>query len=70
MLEDDNLSPGVYRMKYDTITTQLEEVVNKNDQIRVTETSPVGEELGINIYKGQHLNSGQNVYFSTAEITK
>lgn len=70
MLEGDNLSPGVYRMKYDTITTQLEEVVNKNDQIRVTETSPVGEELGINIYKGQHLNSGQNVYFSTAEITK
>ena len=70
MIEGDNLSPGIYRMKYDTITTQLEEVVNKNDQIRVSETSPIGEELGINIYKGQHLNSGQNVYFSTAEITK
>ena len=72
MLEDKKLSPGMYRMKHDTITTKHEEVVFKDDMIRVLETDaePIDDILGIDIYKGVHENSKQWVYFSTGEIRK
>lgn len=72
IIEGNELSPGIYRMKNDTITVQCEDVVKKHDKIRVVETeaTPIDEVLGINIYKGIHLNSKQWVYFSTAEITR
>lgn len=72
MLKDKELSPGLYRIKYDTITNKCEEVVNKGDKIRIVETDakPIGEVLGIDIYKGIHENSKQWVYFSTGEITR
>ena len=72
VIENDELSPGIYRMRYDTLTVQCEDVVKKDDKIRVVETdaSPIDEILGINIYKGIHENSKQWVYFSTGEITR
>lgn len=72
IIEDNNLSPGIYRMKYDTLTVKCEDIVKKNDKVRVleTESSPIDEVLGINIYKGIHENSKQWVYFSTGEITR
>jgi len=72
MLEDKELSPGIYRIKYDTMTTNCEDIVKKNDKIRIVETdsNPIGEVLGIDIYKGIHENSKQWVYFSTGEITR
>jgi hypothetical protein len=72
MLEDKKLSPGIYRMKYDTLTTECEEVVFKDDKIRVLETDaePITEVFGIDVYKGVHENSKQWVYFTTGEIVK
>jgi hypothetical protein len=72
MLEDKQLSPGLYRIKYDTMTKEHEDIVRKDDKIRVVETnaSPVMDILGIDIYEGIHENSKQWVYFSTGEITK
>lgn len=72
MLKDKMLSPGIYRIKHDTMTTQCEEIVMKGDKIRVLETdaTPIMDVLGIDIYKGIHENSKQWVYFSTGEITK
>lgn len=72
MLEDKMLSPGIYRIKHDTMTTKCEEIVMKGDKIRILETdaTPVMDVLGIDIYKGVHENSKQWVYFSTGEITK
>ena len=72
MLKDDNLSPGIYRMKNDSITTQCAEVVMERDQIRIHEdkTAPIGEVFGIKIYEATHLNSQQTVYVSTGEITR
>lgn len=72
MLEEKQLSPGMYRMKHDTMTTECEEIVSKDDLIRVVETDakPIMEVLGIDIYKGIHENSKQWVYFSTGEIRK
>ena len=72
MLEDKRLSPGLYRIKHDTMTTKCEDVVKKGDKIRILETDaePMDEILGIDIYKGIHENSKQWVYFSTGEITR
>jgi len=72
VIENNELSPGIYRMRYDTLTVQCEDIVKKDDKIRVVETdaSPIDEILGINIYKGIHENSKQWVYFSTGEITR
>ena len=72
VIDDNQLSPGIYRMKNDTMTVKCEEVVKKHEQVRVldAETLPISEVLGINIYKGIHLTSKQWVYFSAAEITR
>lgn len=72
MLENNHLSQGIYKMKNDSVTDQVAEIVRKDDQIRVYEdkNSPCDEILGMPIYEGIHLKSGQRVLFSTSEITK
>tara|TARA_B100000212_G_scaffold12734_1_gene9134 strand:- start:8251 stop:8850 length:600 start_codon:yes stop_codon:yes gene_type:complete len=72
MVEGNRLSPGIYRMKNGTVTTEVEEIVQKGDKIRVldVESLPIGEFQGIDIYKGIHENSKQWVYFTTGEITR
>lgn len=72
VLEEKELGAGVYRIKHDTMTVQCEEIVKKGDQIRVVETDakPIDEILGLDIYKGIHMNSKQWVYFTTGEITR
>ena len=72
MLEDKQIGPGIYRFKYDTITQDCEDIVKKDDRVRIFESDskPISQVLGIDIYKGMHLNSKQWVYFSTGEITR
>lgn len=72
VLPDASLSPGIYRIQNETMTTAFAEVVRKGDQIRIQEsnTKPVYEILGINIYEGVHLKSQQRVLISSAELTK
>ena len=70
MLEGDELSPGVYRMKNDSMTTQYEEIVRKGDQSRIEITMPIDEVLGLSIYEGIHLKSRQKVLVTTSELTK
>jgi len=73
MLEDKELSPGIYRMKHDTVTaTNCEDIVKKDDKIRIVESDakPIDEVLGLDIYRGMHENSKQWVYFTTGEITR
>ncbi len=70
VLEDKQLSPGIYRIKHDTINGLCREV-HKDDKIRVLEdTFPFDEILGIDIYKGVHVASQAEVYFTTGEITR
>ena len=72
LLDDKQLSPGIYRMRHDSMTTKCEEVVKKDDRIRVVETDshPIDQIMGLDIYKGIHENSNQWVYFTTSEITR
>ena len=73
MLEDKELSPGIYRMRHDTVTaTNCEDIVKKDDKIRIVESDAkaIDEVLGLDIYRGMHENSKQWVYFTTGEITR
>lgn len=72
MLEGKQLSQGVYRSRFDTVIASGDEIVNRGDKIRVVEgkQSPIDSVLGVDIYEGIHLNSGQRLLFSTGEIEK
>lgn len=70
VMSNGNLGPGVYRIKNTTITDQTEEIVRKDDQIRVDENNLCHNILGISVYEGTHMKSGRRVLFSANEISK
>lgn len=72
MLNNNQLSPGIYRMKNDSLTLEGEEIIKRFDQIRITEDNsfPCDEVLGLQIYEAVHIKSQQRLYITTAEITK
>jgi len=71
MLNDKQLSPGVYRMKHDSMSSIYEDT-NKDDQIRILEeeSKPVGEVLGLDVYSAIHLPTNKRMYVTTGDITK
>ena len=71
MLNDKQLSPGVYRMKHESMSCIYEETY-KDDQIRILEeeSKPVGEVLGLDIYSAIHLPTNKRMYVTTGDITK
>ena len=71
MLNDKQVSPGVYRMKHDSMSCIYEETY-KDDQIRILEeeSKPVGEVLGLDIYSAIHLPTNKRMYVTTGDITK
>src|SRR6056300_950889 len=70
MLRNDELSPGVYRMKNPTMTANYADVVESGDQVRIVDGNPINEVFDIKIYQATHLKSQQSLYITTAEITK
>jgi len=72
MLEDNQLSPGIYRVKEDKILNEsYDEMVFGKDQIRVLDDSyPVGDIFGLNIYEAIHLKTNKQVYVTPNEIYK
>jgi len=70
MLRNDELSPGVYRMKNPTMTANYADVVESGDQVRIVDGNPINEVFGIKIYQASHLKSQQSLYITTGEITK
>ena len=71
MLNDKQLSPGVYRMKHDSMSCIYEETYT-DDQIRILEeeSKPVREVLGLDIYSAIHLPTNKRMYVTTGDITK
>lgn len=70
LLEDNRVSPGVYRLKYTKmVNSTCEDLVSPRDQIRVEKDCyPVGEVFGLNIYEGTHIKTKQKVYFTIEEL--
>jgi len=72
LLEDKRISPGVYRVSSDKIVNSTyEEVVRAKDPIRISEKCyPIGEVLGLDIYKATHIRSNQEIYITASELIK
>ena len=72
VLEDKQLSPGIYRVYNPKLLNHsYEEMVWAKDQIRIEEDSyPVGDVFGIDIYEATHVKTNQKVFISINEIYK
>lgn len=72
MLEDEQLSPGVYSLKYEKVlNTTCDDIVNAKDKVRISEECfPVGDIFGLNIYEATHMRSQQKVYITAEELLR
>jgi len=72
MLEDNQLSPGVYSLKYEKVlNSTCEPVVNAKDKVRIhDECFPVGDIFGLNIYEATHMRSQQKLYITAEELLR
>jgi|TARA_R110002072_G_scaffold12754_10_gene54648 hypothetical protein len=70
MTEGHSISPGMYKMKNESLTDKADEIISKGDQIRITTTDPIDEVLGLPIYEAIHVRSNQRLLVTTSEITK
>lgn len=71
ILENGELSPGVYRIKNaKVLNSTLEEMVLPKDQIKVFEGKPIGDVFGISVYEATHLKTNQKIYITSSEIYK
>jgi len=70
MTEGHSISPGMYKMKNESLTDKVDEIISKGDQIRITTTDPIDEVLGLPIYEAIHVRSNQRLLVTTSEITK
>ena len=70
LLDNKQLSPGVYRVGGDkVINLSCEEMVRNRDQVKVHEDSyPVGDVLGLDIYEVTHVRTNQKVYVTAMEL--
>ena len=72
MLEDEQLSPGVYSLKYEkVVNSTCEPVVNAKDKVRISEECfPIGDIFGLNIYEAIHIKTQQKVYITAEELLR
>lgn len=72
LLKDKQLSPGVYRIKESKlVNSTCEDLVRAKDQVRIhSESFPVGNVFGIDIYEATHLRTQQKLYITVTEIYK
>ena len=72
LLEDNSISPGIYRVKSSKMLNRsFEEVVQANDKVKVHEECfPIGSILGIDVYKAIHVPTNQEIYVTPTELKR
>ena len=72
VVEDNELSPGTYRIKNESIIiNNFNDVVKAKDQIRIEqECYPVGDIFGLDVYKVIHRPTNQEMYVTSSELYK
>ena len=72
ILDNKQLSPGIYRVRNEKLlASTLDEMVRPKDKIRALDHCyPVGSIMGVDVYKGVHINTNQPIYFTLGEIYK
>ena len=72
VLEDDQLSPGVYKIRNSKIlNSTYEQEVYTNDKVKVNlDCYPIDTVFGLNIYEVTHLKTNQNIYITSNELIR
>jgi hypothetical protein len=71
VLDNNQLSPGVYKLKHEKVIDDIDVPVLPNDKVRVAEDAmPVGDIFGINIYEAIHIRTQRKVYITSEEIIR
>jgi hypothetical protein len=72
MLEDRELSPGVYTLSENKVLCNTyEEIAFKGDRIRIKdEAFPIGDIFGLDIYEAIHMPTNQKIFVTAGEIRK
>ena len=71
VLENGQLSPGVYKLRHEKVADSVELVLYPNDKVTVgPEAMPVGDMFGINIYEATHMRSRQKLYVTSMELIR
>lgn len=70
VLENGSLGEGVYKMRNDSMTDQCDEIIRKDDKIRVLENNLCHDIMGISVFEGTHMRTGRRVLFTANEIAK
>jgi hypothetical protein len=72
MLEDNQLSPGIYRLTTDKVLSETwDDVVKAKDRVRIAHDSfPVGNVFGINVYEGTHVKTNRKVHVTVGELLR
>jgi hypothetical protein len=69
---EEDLAPGVYKLKYNHCHTEtLEEVFLKGSKVVIpVDSSPVDTILGVKIYEATHQNTRLNLYVTNESLEK
>lgn len=71
VLENGQLSPGVYKLRHEKVADSVELILYPNDKVTVgPEAMPVGDMFGINIYEATHIRSRQKLYVTSMELIR
>ena len=72
MLEDRELSPGVYTLSENKVlNSTYEEIAFRGDRIRIKdEAFPIGDIFGLDIYEAVHMPTNQKIFVTAGEIRK
>ena len=72
MLEDRELSPGIYRLSENKVlNSTYEEIAFRGDRIRISnESYPIGDIFGLDIYEAIHMPTNQKIFVTAGEIRK
>ena len=72
MLEDRELSPGIYRLSENKVlNSTYEEMAFRGDRIRISnESYPIGDIFGLDIYEAVHMPTNQKIFVTAGEIRK
>tara|TARA_Y100000592_G_scaffold74039_1_gene115443 strand:- start:1264 stop:1821 length:558 start_codon:yes stop_codon:yes gene_type:complete len=72
MLDDKQISPGVYNILNDKMLNEShEELVKRKDKIRILDDCyPVGDVMGLDIYEAVHQRTQRKIYLTVSEISK
>ena len=72
MLDDKQISPGVYHVLNDKMLNEShDELVKRKDKIRILDDCyPVGDVMGLDIYEAIHQRTQRKIYLTVSEISK